>query len=166
MHALPLWTGFPVKKGRSSFVGMHPRTSAGPGTGKMRSVGKEGKMANIAEIAHGLVDLCRKKKYMEAVEAYYSDNIVSVESATPPGGSPERHGIQAVKDATKWWLENHEIHSERVNGPFVGDKQFAVEFEFDVTNKPTGKRMKLQEMALYTVEGGKVVHEHFFYKTS
>lgn len=120
-------------------------------------------MANIAEVAQGLVDLCRKQKYAEAVDKYYSDNVVSVESAAPPGGSPERRGIQAVRDATKWWIENHEIHSERVNGPFVGEKQFAVEFEFDVTNKPTGKRMKMKEMALYTVEGGKIVHEHFFY---
>jgi ketosteroid isomerase-like protein len=120
-------------------------------------------MAKIGEIAQGLVDLCRKKKYMEALETYYSDTVVSVESAARPGGSAEKRGIQAVKDATQWWIENHEIHSERVNGPFVGEKQFAVEFEFDLTNKPTGKRMKMREMALYTVEGGKIVHEHFFY---
>jgi multidrug efflux pump subunit AcrB len=36
----------------------------------------------------------------------------------------------------------------------------------DVTFKPTGKRNAMEEMALYTVNDGKIVHEQFFYKTS
>jgi hypothetical protein len=32
-----------------------------------------------AEIAKGLVELCRQGKNIEAIEKYYSENIVSVE---------------------------------------------------------------------------------------
>jgi hypothetical protein len=35
-------------------------------------------------------------------------------------------------------------------GPFVGEGQFAVEFDFETTAKATGKRNRLTEMALYT----------------
>ncbi|MGO8718364.1 MAG: SnoaL-like domain-containing protein [Acidobacteriaceae bacterium] len=118
---------------------------------------------STAEIAKGLVDLCRERKYMEAVEKYYSDAIVSVESASAPGTPAEMKGIEAIKGKTQWWIDNHQVHSEVVNGPFVGEKQFAVEFKFDVTHKPSGKRKQMEEMALYTVEGGKIVREHFFY---
>jgi len=115
---------------------------------------------SINEIAKGLVELCRQGKNMEAVDKYYSDNIVSVES----GGSPaETKGIQAVRGKNQSWLDNHQVHSQEANGPFLGEKQFAVEFKFDVTQKASGKRFQLREMALYTVEGGKIVHEHFFY---
>lgn len=122
---------------------------------------------SVAEVAHELVDLCRENKIMEAVEKFYSPDIVSVESTSGPGMPAEMKGIDAIKGKSKWWLDNHEIHAAEANGPFVGDgDQFAVHFKYDVTFKPTGKRMLLNEMALYTVKGGKVVHEHFFYNAN
>ena len=33
----------------------------------------------------------------------------------------------------------------------------------DVTYKPSGRRFQIDEMALYTVKDGKIVHEHFYY---
>ncbi|HUV97776.1 MAG TPA: SnoaL-like domain-containing protein [Acidobacteriaceae bacterium] len=36
----------------------------------------------------------------------------------------------------------------------------------DVTQKASGKKVHMEEMALYTVENGKIVREHFYYKTS
>jgi ketosteroid isomerase-like protein len=118
---------------------------------------------STADIANGLVDLCREGKNLEAIEKYYSDDIVSVESASAPGMPAEMSGIEAIKGKNKWWLDNHEIHSAEANGPYVGKDQFAVEFKIDVTFKPTGKRMQIDEMALYTVKNGKIVHEHFYY---
>ncbi|HWE94015.1 MAG TPA: nuclear transport factor 2 family protein [Tepidisphaeraceae bacterium] len=41
--------------------------------------------------------------------------------------------------------------------------KFIVEFEMDVTFKPTGKRTQMRETGLYTVAGGKVAREGFFY---
>lgn len=118
---------------------------------------------STAAVAQGLVDLCRQGKFLDAVEKYYSDAIVSVESASPSGGSPEMQGVSSVRKKTESWMAAHQVHSMAVNGPFVGDKQFAVEFTMDVTHKPSGKRMQMDEIGLYTVEGGKIVHEHFFY---
>ena len=116
-----------------------------------------------AEIGKALVDLCRQGKYMDVISKYYSDDIVSVESASAPDMPAEMKGIEAVKGKNQWWVENHEVHSHEVNGPYVGDNKFAVEFKFDVTHKPSGRRYQLTEMALYTVDRSKIVHEHFFY---
>lgn len=122
---------------------------------------------STTEVAHGLVDLCRQHHNLEAVEKYYADDIVSIESASGPMMPSETKGMEAVKGKNAWWLENHEIHSSTIHGPFVGEgDQFAVYFAFDVTQKPTGQRMQLEEMGLYTVAEGKVTREHFFYKTS
>ena len=118
---------------------------------------------STADIANDLVALCRAGKNMEAIEKYYADDIVSVESASSPEMPAEMKGIDAIKGKNQWWLENHEIHNATANGPFVGENQFAVEFSFDVTNKPSGRRMQMSEMALYTVKNGKIVHEHFYY---
>jgi hypothetical protein len=118
---------------------------------------------SITELANGLVDLCRQGKNLEAIKKYYSDKIVSVESGSSGNIPAEMKGIEAVRGKNQWWLDNHQVHSEEVNGPFVGEKQFAVEFKMDVTQKASGRRFEMREMALYTVEDGKIVHEHFFY---
>jgi ketosteroid isomerase-like protein len=118
---------------------------------------------STAAIANDLVALCREGKNLEAVEKYYADDIVSVESASGPGMPTEIKGIEAVRGKNQWWLENHTVHSGVANGPYVGEDQFAVEFIYDVTNKPSGKRFQIAEMALYTVKDGKIVHEHFYY---
>ena len=120
---------------------------------------------STADIAKDLVDLCRQGKNMEAVKKYYSDQIVSVESASAPGMPAEMKGLEAIEQKNKWWLDNHEVHSAEANGPYVGDNQFAVHFKFDATQKASGKRVQMEEMGLYTVQGGKIVREHFFYNT-
>jgi ketosteroid isomerase-like protein len=120
---------------------------------------------STAEIAKDIVDLCRMGKYEEAINKHYSNDIVSVESMSGPGMPAEMKGIEAVRGKGQWWVENHEVHNAEVNGPYVGEDQFAVRFLFDVTHKPSGKRMQMDEMGLYTVKGGKIVHEHFYYPT-
>src|SRR6202012_5701760 len=97
---------------------------------------------SIADIANDLVALCREGKNLEAVDKYYADDIVSVESASGPDMPAETKGIEGIRGKNKWWLDNHEAHSGDANGPFVGEDQFAVEFKYDVTHKPSGKRFK------------------------
>ena len=119
--------------------------------------------ASTAQVAHELVDLCRAGRNLEAIERLYSPDIVSVEPVDFDGMPAEMRGVDAVRGKNQWWFENNEIHSAKVNGPFIGDGQFAVQFDYDTTFKPSWQRMQMTEMALYTVEDGKIVHEHFFY---
>lgn len=114
----------------------------------------------IEKIAQGLVKLCQKGRFDEAVDAYYSKNIVSVE---PMGDDPVAKGVAAVKAKGEWWVSNHRVHKMTVVGPFVCGKQFGVRFTADVTFKPTKKRSVIDELGIYTVRGGKVVHEQFFF---
>ena len=115
------------------------------------------------EVADKLVALCREGKFREATDALYSDDIVSLEAAAPPGGSREVKGIAAVHAKGDWWVENHEVHSSTVEGPIVAGPFFTVRFKLDVTNKPSGNRMTMDELAVYKVADGKIVWEEFFY---
>ena len=117
------------------------------------------------EIAQKMVDLCRQGKNMEALETLFSDDVVSVEAAAMPGMDREAKGLAAVKAKGEWWVENHEVHSASVTGPWPHDDRFIVGFEYDVTNKPSGQRMQMNETGLYTVSNGKIVREEFFYNT-
>lgn len=121
-------------------------------------------MSNAKQVGTKIAELCRQGKGMAAIETYYADNVVSIESVAMGDGSREVSGKQAVIGKSKWWEENHEVHSAEVNGPFPhGDDKFALRFNFEVTNKPSGKRQVMDEIAIYQVEGGKIVREEFFY---
>jgi hypothetical protein len=119
--------------------------------------------ASTATVAQELVALCREGRNLDAIEKLYSPNIVSVESVATPNLPQEMTGIEAIRGKNVWWIENNDIHDARVHGPFVGENQFAVHYEFETTFKPTGQRSRMAEMALYTVEDGKIVREQFFY---
>jgi len=50
-----------------------------------------------------------------------------------------------------------------IEGPLVAGSHFAVKFKLDITFKPEAKRFTMEEIAVYKVANGKVVHEEFFY---
>ena len=117
------------------------------------------------EIGNQLVQFCKEGKNLESINTLYSENIVSVEAVEPQqGGDRVTKGLEGVRGKNQWWSENHEIHSASVEGPWPhGNEKFAVRFQYDITNKPSGMRMQMDEIAVFTVEGGKVVREEFFY---
>ena len=118
---------------------------------------------SLSEVANGLVNLCRQGKFMDVLAAYYSDDIVSIEPVGSLDMPAQQSGIEAIRGKNQWWVENHEVHGLNVKGPYIGEGGFAAYFEFDVTPKMTGQRMNMKEMALYTVEDGKIVREEFYY---
>jgi ketosteroid isomerase-like protein len=119
--------------------------------------------ASTAAVAQELVALCREGRNLDAVNKLYSPRIVSIEPVGDENMPAEMTGIDAIRAKHEWWFENNEVHSAEINGPFVGENQFAVQHTYETTFKPTGQRVRMTEMALYTVRDGKIVREEFFY---
>ncbi len=72
-------------------------------------------------------------------------------------------GEPAVRGTSEWWIANHETHSASASAPKVGEDQFAAHFQYDVTNKPSGRRIQMSEVALYTVTGDKITGGQFIH---
>jgi ketosteroid isomerase-like protein len=114
---------------------------------------------SVQEVAEGLVALCKEGRFRDAIETYYSDEIVSVEA----GGEPRQvHGLDAVRAKQDWFAENMEIHGCTVEGPWVNEPFFAAKIVVEVTDKASGQRTEMSEIAVYEVRDGKIVHERFF----
>lgn len=114
-----------------------------------------------------LADLCNQGKNIDAINALYDKDIVSVEAMPGSEDMPQTMtGKDAILGKNQWWLENHEVHSGKVTGPYPHGDRFILMMHYDITPKcgPTaGQRMQMQEAGLYTVKGGKIVKEEFFY---
>ncbi len=116
---------------------------------------------NTEEVAKKVVELTRKQAWKEAIDTLYDKDIVSVEARTMDGSSPETRGIDGVRGKTDWWLENMQMHSAKVSGPFVAHDRFVVQYDIDVTDKNSKKRIQMSEVGVYTVKDGKIVREEF-----
>ena len=117
------------------------------------------------EIATKYVELCRAHQNHAILETLFSPDAVSIEAAAMPGLPLEAKGLKAIADKSKQWVDNHEVHSAKVDGPWPNGNRFVVRFSYDVTNKPSGQRFQMEEAALFTVENDKIVREEFFYTT-
>ena len=117
------------------------------------------------EIGKRYVALCQQGKNDACLEELYAKNAVSVEAAMPPGIDRTSKGLDAIRAKGKDWGESHVVHKAEVTGPFPNENRFAVHFTFDVTDKPSGKRTKMDEVGLFTIENGKITREEFFYAT-
>lgn len=118
----------------------------------------------MQEIARQLVDLCRQGQNLEAIQRFYAQDVTSAEAIDCPEAPQIKRGLQTVVEKNKWWLDNHEVHSAQISDPmYHGNDRFGCVMNYDVTNKVNGRRMKIDELAIYTVQGDKIVKEEFFY---
>jgi len=120
---------------------------------------------NTAEIAKKYVALVKENRHQEILSELFAKDATSVEAMAPPGVERTAKGLEAIAAKSKWWGDNHEVHKAEVFGPYPNDDRFAVRFLYDITNKPSGKRMTMDEVGLFTVANGKIVREEFFYQT-
>ena len=124
-------------------------------------------MNETLTIGKKLEELCREGKNSEAIETLYSPQIVSIEAGGGPSMPARMEGIAAVRGKNEWWMQNHEVHQAETEGPWPNGDRFIVRCKLDVTGKSgplAGKRVTLDETALYTVKDGKITQEEFFYE--
>jgi len=115
------------------------------------------------EVGNKYVSLCKEGQFEACLEQLFAADAVSVEAGGPPGMDRTAKGLEALRAKSKWWNENHTVHSAETFGPYPHDDRFAVRFLFDITHKPSGKRMTMDEVGLFTVKDGKITREEFFY---
>ena len=118
---------------------------------------------SVQTVAHKFVELCRQGKNFDVMRTMYAPNIVSVE-----GDGKETHGQGPVIKKSEDWASDKAFNGETVAGPFfnaANPDQFTVYFTLDITPKATGKRITLEEVAIYTVnKNDKITREQFFYE--
>ncbi|UWQ22857.1 nuclear transport factor 2 family protein [Jannaschia sp. W003] len=117
----------------------------------------------LMDVARELVAGCRENRTEENLDKLYAEDAVSVE-AVDQGQGREVHGLDGIRGKHQWWDSTFETLDATVSDPFPhGDDRFAVIFEMRARNKGSGETFDMKEVAVYHVDGGRIVREEFFY---
>jgi ketosteroid isomerase-like protein len=117
-------------------------------------------MTDIREIAADMVAMTKAGDF-HIGEKYWADDVVSIEAMDGPMARVE--GKDAVMGKSAWWYGAHEVHGTTTDSPYINGNQIAIRRTMDITNKESGQRMAMDEVALYTIEDGKIAEERFLY---
>ena len=114
-------------------------------------------------IAHRLVELCRQGKYEEAQKELYADDCVSIEPEGMPGGPGTVKGLPAIYEkGRQFHAMLEEVHGSSVSEPIIAGNWFSIALTLDATMKGRG-RVDMREICVYSVHGGKITREQFFF---
>ncbi|MRU16050.1 nuclear transport factor 2 family protein [Roseovarius sp. A21] len=121
-------------------------------------------MEELVRLGRDFVQAMREGRGIAHVDDIYDENAQSVEAVIPPGRDVRiAKGRAAIKAKRESWAATHDIHKLEADGPYVHPPhQFGVRYEAEVTQKESGKQMTLREIAIYSVQDGKIVREEFF----
>ena len=121
-------------------------------------------MEDLIMLGRSFVQAMRNRQGFAHVDEFYSENAESVEAVNPPGRDVRiAKGKAAIKAKRQNWAKAHEILRLDADGPYVHPpNRFGVRLEAEVINLATGKKTDLREVAILSVQDGKIVREEFF----
>lgn len=121
-------------------------------------------MENLIEIGHALVSSMQDRRGIASIDELYAESAQSIEAVVPPNRDVRiASGRGAIQAKREDWLKSHEILGLEADGPYVHPpNRFGVRFQAKIKQKATGQNMTLCELAIYSVEDGKIVKEEFF----
>lgn len=90
-------------------------------------------------------------------DRHYDPSFVSVEA-----DGMTHSGRDEVQKKHDEWFANHTVHSVKAERAFLGHNRFGILIALDAEAKDgSWPRMQMQELGVYSVEGGKIVREEF-----
>ena len=116
---------------------------------------------HIKTISERLVALLKEKKFLQAQQELFHEDIISIEPSFHPANRTE--GLSEVLKKEKAFLRNvGEWEKFEVSDPIVSESYFCIQMHFKFSTH-SGNQFEINEIIMYEVENKKIVSEQFFY---
>lgn len=122
-------------------------------------------MQTIHEVARDFTAMLRAGQFLAAGDQYWASDVTSIEPTDVPVGGIRMtvSGIEATRSKCNARFGNTRIDEIGIDGPFVTGNQFALFLDLVTVDPASGTRQPFTEIALYTVRGGQIAEERYFY---
>lgn len=115
------------------------------------------------EVANKWAEYCRTGQSDKAYQELYGKDCISLEMEGAQGFPQKSEGMEAIQKKGQMWNEMIEnFHGMEIEGPIVAGNHFTASMKMDITMKGQPRRVD-EEVGIFRVENGKIVHEQFFY---
>jgi len=115
------------------------------------------------EVANKWAEYCRTGQYDKAQEELYDANCLSQEMKGAQGFPEMVKGMEAIKRKGEQWGQMvEEFYGTEIEGPMVAANHFTASMKMDLKMKGQARSVN-EQVAVFRVENGKIVHEQFFY---
>ncbi|HVS92558.1 MAG TPA: SnoaL-like domain-containing protein [Mucilaginibacter sp.] len=116
-------------------------------------------MKTVPQIAARLVELCRKKKFVEAYQELYGEEAESIDPLY--ANQPLSKGLINLIEREKQFLGKAQINNITVSEPMISGSYFAITIGMEFIHEDRGY-INTGELCVYHVKDGKIVRQHFF----
>ncbi|WP_214072991.1 nuclear transport factor 2 family protein [Mucilaginibacter sp. dw_454] len=115
-------------------------------------------MKNIEDIAARLITLCAERQFVQAYQELFAEEAVSID---PNYKNEPLTGLKNLIEREEKFLASVDLHEISLSAPILAGTYFSVAFYMGFT--PAGQERKsFKEIAVYKVDGGKIVSQQFF----
>ncbi|HEX6053696.1 MAG TPA: nuclear transport factor 2 family protein [Gemmatimonadaceae bacterium] len=114
----------------------------------------------IKQQVQHLVELVEQGRMLEAIEAYYGENVAMQENLDPP-----TVGLAANLQREREFFDSLLSVKFRAVSVIVEGERAAINWVFDYTTAD-GQRYRMDQIAVQTWRDGKIVHERYIYDTA
>lgn len=121
-------------------------------------------MQSIHEVARDFTAMLRAGQFEAAGKRFWATDVVSIEPMDLPGGIRATvSGVDAARTKCVARFGTARIDEIAIDGPFVTGNQFALFLDMVTVDPANGARQPIAEIILYTVRGGRIAEERYFY---
>ena len=113
-------------------------------------------------VAERFNELAQQEKWFEIQGELFADDVRSIDPPNSPYMGYAEGKADVRKKGEDFVAKIEAVHSAYTTHPVVGGNHFAVGRHIDITVTGFG-RIKIEQIMLYSVKGGKIVLEQFFY---
>lgn len=116
---------------------------------------------SVEAISKKLVDLLRKKEFLQAQQELFDSDASSIEPIFHPKVKTE--GLANILHKEKEFLHAIKIwHEFEVSDPIISQDHFCIRM-YSKLNLLNDQQLEVDELIVYEVLGDKIVREQFFY---
>lgn len=101
--------------------------------------------------------LVQRYEFMEAVDRFYDENIISTDNNNEPVT-----GMENFRKRVEHFVENTEVEKLELLSSIIGDNLSASHWHYVFTNNTFG-RMDYKQISVQRWKDGKIVQENHFY---
>lgn len=114
-------------------------------------------MKNFKDTVEEFYSLIQNNKFIEAVDKFYDQNIISTDNSSEP-----TKGIENFRKSVENFIANSEVEKLELLSTIVEENLSVAHWHYIFTNKMFG-RLDYKQISVQRWRNGKIIQENHFY---